>query len=297
MLRMNTFCSQHKMDTRKKGDTRVANSVPTIPNVCLPSRNPLEHMPSIRKPARFKKSYKYKHRKFSQDTIVGENRAVKSFWHVPITTFHSPAAEVPLYSDYTPISHNILAENNRTLRVWPHFKDVLATDQEETEFSETLQDQFDLVNDRRPGWSNRAERARAFRPYAGGLLDELKITWETVLFLFLAQVEDINRISGNSHDVAALLLHREHAAREGEAEGLSKNTDRWNRVFARLPMPSVAQLTVAAFACRRISQACGFSMWRLARQSPPTRAQRSVDTTHPEMDFKFSSVSCRICFL
>ncbi|KAF2192307.1 hypothetical protein K469DRAFT_620423 [Zopfia rhizophila CBS 207.26] len=297
-------CYDREVRSRKRAGTFSERAVPTIPDQFLQSTTPFIDMKPIQHPTLPKGAEKEKVIKMTQEVVHSgrSQNGVKSYISMPITPYKSTAVDVPFYHDYVGLRDNVLAENNRKLLYWPYFQEEELADLGKKGLWNELDEQFDMVNDKRPRHVLQAEQCRVHSPYVEKFLKDIDVPWENVLFWLLAQDEDINHINQTSNDLSSaefepLLLDRTPHCEED----FDRDRRRWKIVFSKLPKPSFRNLRLSALACSIFLRLCDFSMWHLARQSKAAQLQmpkdvrgsREVDNRN--LEFTFRKSACRVC--
>lgn len=215
---------------------------------------------------------------FSVEAFTPSGLLVKgqkmAYFEAPQTTWQDKSEEVPLYTHYISLKHNMLAFNQKQLHVYPYFGEGI-TD-ETLEEVERFYD-ADVVN--RDHKLLRSERSKAYIPYVESFLAELGCTMADVLYYLLKPDSEVGR-----ETCRALSCQ----------EDFDRNTSRWQRVLVRLNEPSSEVLKKASLACTAFIHLAKFSLWHIVRKSDYARLPTTHGTELRAIE-KLNKIACRVC--
>jgi histone-lysine N-methyltransferase EZH2 len=205
------------------------------------------------------------------------------------------ATTVPFYKEIVYLRNNVLAENKRILLYNPYFADDQFKDNTKRTLETELEDVYDMQDDRSLDLLH-AEQYRVYGVHINRFIQELGISWDAVLYWFLASEEDIMRRLENFAGNIEPLLSERDLIRE------YRHKPKWQAVLKLLPDQDCDVLCLSALACKVFSTQQGFSMWQLARQSEIAQThlrkaiQGSQANPEPKEEATFRAKTCRICY-
>ncbi|GAB7353699.1 hypothetical protein MBLNU459_g4103t2 [Dothideomycetes sp. NU459] len=217
----------------------------------------------------------------SESFKSSSNSTSKAYISAPITTWTDLSAEVPNYTHYASLNRNVLGNNTLQLQTWPYFGDGACDDDQ---VYARLEQKFDTVVKERPRKVFRAQQAMTFAPYLEDWFDSIGTSVKDVLSYLL---EPDERAVNNA---SLGLVERDLFC----AEDYDRETLRWTKVFATLPLCSPDALRKAAVACTAFWGATQFSLWHVVRKSPLAKLS---DAVNEPVDHSYRGIACRICHI
>ena len=199
----------------------------------------------------------------------------------PYTRFAIASEDVPNYSHYVSLKHNVLAPNVVHLHCWP----FLENDMDHFP-TETFEEHYKIDVAERERKINLLLQAQKYEEYVEGALNDLECSWADVLRFLLAQNPDV----GTDSDAKTAYEHRPQYCKEDFNRGSSL----WITVLESLPPSTPERLGRAAVLCETFLKLAKFSIWHVARRShwaDLPKDIKALDSAQPA-DGKFT---CRTC--
>lgn len=143
------------------------------------------------------------------------------------------------------------------------------------------------------------EICQIYTSYVEKLFDEIGITWNDVLFWFLADEMKLKSIPLDSEDKELKDLDSLMTILLPERLGMVKGD--WKHLTPLIPQPSPRNLRITAYVCTVFSQLSGYSLWHMARQSSialqhlETAIQQAKKAKPVSSKFSYRERHCRIC--
>lgn len=208
--------------------------------------------------------------------------SVKSTIRFPRTVYRTDEEDVPPYTQYISIKHNVLGESQKQLHIWPRVETFGDEDVQGT-MERGLVDKFDVDVDDRPRKLLRLQQAQQLEAYAESFLKAVGCSMSDVL-RFLLEPSPLSVDFTDFPDAKSALRQREAFCKED----FDRSSERWITVLSRLPPTNTESLAVAAKACEAFQRATDYGLWSIAKRSSFAQPEQSDDSQ--------SELACRICF-
>lgn len=232
----------------------------------------------------------------------GNNKGIRSIISNPVDFYAVNTVPVPPYTNYVSLKQNVLAENHRTLMVYPYFDDDQDEDLAKKSLWDELQSRYNIVADElRRRRILQAEQAWQLRSYAEKIIEELPMEMQDILAYFLLPSEALIR-----NLQIEMSLEHAHCLEQKRPpscmEEFNREKKKWRAVYENLPPTTVRGLAIAAILCPIWLETLKFSFWHIARRSslaqpPPPGNRPQLGGTNGSSDFAYRTLACRVCHL
>jgi hypothetical protein len=232
---------------------------------------------------------------FTQEifTKARTKKGITSKMTTPTTRYRSTTVNVPAFRGYVSLQNNVLAENEKSMLNWPYFNEDPGDD-----MIAELEAVYKMKNVTHKWHALLSDFHDFYGPSADALLADIGLTWEDVLYWYLAPEPDIHRLNNTlSHasvDFRSALLAREVKM----DERFKRSAPKWQRLLKNLPQPTPHRLRLASLACLSFSKQTDFDLWHIARRSRFLReeiSKRLEGNRDGQLGFKYRKATCRVC--
>ncbi|KAL0255120.1 hypothetical protein SLS55_009649 [Diplodia seriata] len=202
----------------------------------------------------------------SQEVFSHGNKGIRSIISNPVDFYAVDTVPVPPYTNYVSLKQSVLAENHRTLLVYPYFDDNQDQDDAKKSLWDELQSRYNIVADElRLRRLLQAEQSWQLRSYADKILDDIGCAPEVILRYFLMPPDELKR---NFEEVLKPkhVEYLENARKESTREEYDREKKRWRMVLENLPPSKPSEIAFAATACRAWAEVFQLSFWHIARR-------------------------------
>ncbi|KAL1641502.1 hypothetical protein SLS58_006007 [Diplodia intermedia] len=238
----------------------------------------------------------------SQEVFSHGNKGIRSIISNPVDFYAVDTVPVPPYTNYVSLKQSVLAENHRTLLVYPYFDDNQDEDVAKKSLWDELQSRYNIVADElRLRRLLQAEQSWQLRSYADKILDDIGCAPEVILRYFLMPPDELKR---NFEEVLKPkhVEYLENARRESTREEYDREKKRWRMVLENLPPSKPSEIAFAATACRAWAEVFQLSFWHIARRSVLAQPMNLISRPRVEdsdgySDFAYRDLACRVCHL
>ncbi|KAL1625102.1 hypothetical protein SLS56_007529 [Neofusicoccum ribis] len=230
------------------------------------------------------------------------HKSIRSTLNNPVDSYAIDTIPVPPYTSYISLKQNILADNHRTLMIYPYFDDYQDEDASKKSLWDELRSRYNIVADElRRRRLLQAEQSWQLRAYAEKFLDIVGCKMADILTYFLLPPETLVRLLEDevqSHGAKYLQERREESCKEE----FNRERKRWRKVLTNLPESTPGKLAGAAVFCPAWLSVFGFSFWHIARRSPLAQLPTPPTTLHLDKntgssEFAYRDFACRVCHL
>jgi histone-lysine N-methyltransferase EZH2 len=187
--------------------------------------------------------------------------------------------DVPSYSHYVSLRHNLLAHNETSLQHWPYFGDDFIMEE-----AEGLKDQYFIDVVFRERKLLRLGQAEEAAEYAEEMIQKIGCEWSDVLRFLLEPKPDVGRD-------AQALTNRDHMC----SEDFQRTADRWQRVLLRLPSTTPEKLERAAIFCDQFQALVHFPLWHVARRTGYMEELLKQIEKRTLLPDTLDELICRVC--
>jgi hypothetical protein len=252
--------------------------------------------------ARARKSPEYDTHHCSSPTINHPFRNMQPLGsHGPIkfTKFKSDAPKVPFYNEYERFQQNRLVENNMKQLYIPDIGD----NHQQEELNQSMIAEYDMVNTERPFDILHDDQYRFYGGAISAFLKEIGVSWEAMLFCFLAKLKVSRKILGNYKNGSELNSLLRALIQEKENEQIAQDLARkkWTIVLKQLSKPPAPVLWRSITALKLFRLQRNSSLWHFTRRSEI--AQKLLESVLPEPKdmpicsepFSYRKFTCKVC--
>jgi hypothetical protein len=295
---------------RKRSGNWTHTSNPKLPEPYPPSYDPFAKLESIQLPASSREELEGESVALTQGvlraSLLKRKKTAKTvkvtYLVAPVTVYSSDAKEVPPFREYAHYRTTVLSQNDEKLISWPW-----GEEHQSVKFWENLTaGGYDIPTPERHARTLGVEKSQLYQPYVKAFLNELELTWDHIIFWFLADEDKIKDIGTDfnpdsvGNKIEALLPNRNLHDHDYDKEGT-----RWKAIIQRLhgDPPSAKEVRLSALVAFAFQELCGFELIHIARYSEfapdslpkPIEVERSRDQS--TQDFSYLTHLCRICFM
>ncbi|OJD33641.1 set domain-containing protein [Diplodia corticola] len=238
----------------------------------------------------------------SQEVFPHGSKGIRSSISNPIDFYAVDTLPVPPYTNYVSLKQNVLAENHRTLLVYPYFDDNQDEDLAKKSLWDELQNRYNIVADElRLRRLLQAEKSWQLRSYADRILGEFGCGIEVVLRYFLLPPDELKRVMEEAVEPQHA-QYLEKRRKEFILEEYDREKKKWRRIFDSLPPSRPNQVALAAMVCTAWAEVFKFSFWHIARRTPlaqpmDSRSRPQLEDAGGYSDFSYRDFACRVCHL
>ncbi|KAF4540805.1 Set domain-containing protein [Lasiodiplodia theobromae] len=232
----------------------------------------------------------------------GSSKGIRSIISNPVDFYAVNTVPVPPYTNYVSLKQNVLAENHRTLMVYPYFDDNQDEDLAKKSLWDELQSRYNIVADElRRRRLLQAEQAWQLRSYAEKIIEELPMEMSDILAYFLLPSDAL--IHNLQMEMSLKQTHcLENKRPLSCMEEFNRDKKKWRAVLENLPPTTVRGLAIASIFCPTWLEILKFSFWHIARRSslaqpPPLGNRPQPGDTNGSSDFAYRTLACRVCHL
>jgi hypothetical protein len=217
--------------------------------------------------------------------------------------FNSITPKVPYYHEYERVHQNRLAENQVKHLYIPD----IGNDEQKKELYESMFRECDMVNLERPYDVLNDEQHRFYDATITAFLDEIGVSWESVIFCLIEERErtqDILAVDLDQHSVDGLLLALDQEKNDTQIQ-LELSRTKWATVLEeelRMSTPPANRLSRSILALKHFRAERKLSLWHFARRSDVAlkllmNGLPKPNTECPTQDepLSYSKVICPIC--
>jgi hypothetical protein len=242
-----------------------------------------------------------------QETFSSSGPAAKSSCSVQSTTHTSDAVVVPLFKEYVTLKKSMLSDNGSKLLTTPFVDDLNGP--HEQELRRKLPEDYTISHDENANLEFRLEQCLFYKEVVEQFLKEIEISWNDILFWFLASKESLVRLNetipGNLsyQNVVSnrLGFETEKFIRDGNIKRLGlfdRNDQKWQNLLLRLQEPTARKLRLSSLACKAVLAACDFNVWYLAKQCEIvlSHISQNIKGSTGTHELTFRAAMCRVCY-
>ncbi|KAK7544412.1 uncharacterized protein J3D65DRAFT_18795 [Phyllosticta citribraziliensis] len=216
-----------------------------------------------------------------QYTPIGDK---PSSFHGTVTRFASTSVQVPSYKGYVSLSQNILAPNNKNVLVLPCFSD----DQNDSELTEEMKEQFNMVNDQRHVENDYVEMCWQLFPYAPYALEKARCNFADVVNYYAMSVEEFKRILDTNSQAYGLHAQQVRNMEKWKKQACSKYPAH-HKLLARLPKSTPDALARTSALCH-----AWFNVF-VALSFIAIQHFKSEEEFQEDTGFEHRTLACRVC--
>ena len=209
--------------------------------------------------------------------------------NVPTTHFRSEAIILPKYKSIGRLGPSVLAPNIRTLKYWPYVLEDEGTDPSQAEKYSELQERYQHDDQSLKNQRKCQEKADLWRSTMEGLLEELQINYNDILYYLLHPKPWEPKVDLSDSSLAAWLHERGEQPCQTCEIGVEAG---WEAFFGRLPAPNSRNLAMAGLVSFVFHETTKTSIWHAASTARATRDAVAGYETKAR-----SSLLCTICFM
>jgi hypothetical protein len=292
-MRRQRLCFEREGLLRERAEARGKVLTPACADKFVQSSSPFKKLAPVQS---FVEGKGAKSLHFSQEMFTrSRKKGVTSKITAPITKFRSTAVNVPPFRSYVSLSDSFLAENEKSMLSWPYVYDGIWDDSDDG-----LEQHYNMKNVTRKWHSLLADVHEFWAPSANALLADLEITWDDVLYWYLAPDSDIIALDKTLHPVSSDFqsIVRKRMANAWMDHQFDRRAPKWERLLLRIVPPTPRKLRVAALVCKSFENNTGFDFWHLARRSDFVRKETSRKLRgdeHEPRKFEYRKAMCRVC--
>jgi hypothetical protein len=237
---------------------------------------------------------------------TSKTAAAKSAWAIATTPYKVEDVSIPLFKEYVGLKYNILADNESKLMTMPYLGDE---DEEgaQQELVNKLPLIYEIRHDINALSDVRNEQCRFYADSIEPFLNEIRLTWDMILYWLLAPDSLLAQIDRNFKHTGPKVdlldrspYDREYFHRDEEKRKailFDRRPGQWQELLRQIKQPSAVQLRTASLTCASVLANCKISPWYLARQTTTMRGyvQSKTVAAKSASKFNFRSVVCRVC--
>lgn len=236
----------------------------------------------------------------SQEVFSPNHKGVRSVLHNSVDSYATNARPVPPYTSYVSLKQNILAENHKTLMIYPYFDDYQDEDVSKKSLWDELRSRYNIVADElRRRRLLQAEQSWQLRSYAEKFLHDFGCPMQAILLYFLESPDELIEILTHEvkpHEAKYLQERREESCREE----FNRERKRWRVILDKLREPLPPKIAFAAVFCPAWLTVFGFSFWHIVRRTHWAQPQTYAAFSQPKnregsSKFDYRELACRVC--
>ncbi|EKG21255.1 hypothetical protein MPH_01398 [Macrophomina phaseolina MS6] len=236
----------------------------------------------------------------TQEVFPQGSKGVRSVMNNPVNSYATDAKPVPPYTSYVSLKQNVLAENRRTLMIYPYFDDYQDEDVSKKSLWDELRSRYNIVADElRRRRLLQAEQSWQLRSYAEKFLQDFGCPMKDILRYFLLPTSELIQTLTSElqpHEAKYLQERREESCKEE----FDRERKRWRKVLNGLEESLPAKIAFAAVFCPAWLTVFGFSFWHIARrtsaaQQPAIKTSSQPESNRKSSEFAYRDLACRVC--
>jgi hypothetical protein len=284
---------------------------PMLPEKYLQTDSPFKNMPVVQSLFQ-KSSHRETEEVITQDIFTNiksgaKDNVAKSTWSVLKYTHKPENLQIPSFKEYVSLRTSILADNESKILTLPWMGDDEPEERLKT-LVEDLPKAYEIRHDINALLDLRDEQCRFYSDPFNSFLEDVGVSWDTILYWLLSSEKHVRRINQRSDkhsEFERLVLDRvphdrDAFRRDGqELEPILFQCDpeRWDSLLHQIGEPSAVQLRLAALSCAALIANCGFSTWYMAKHAKTMTnyIQSRINHTEAASKFAFRNIMCRVC--